>query len=85
MWEATVPKKGQAFVAKYEVGELLHGTVELEMSWHEGRRLLGRDDEIALELLSDHLCMAVERLDRRQNGKRRRTTPPPKVVPLKRE
>jgi UDP-GlcNAc:undecaprenyl-phosphate GlcNAc-1-phosphate transferase len=55
------------------------GENELELGFADGRRTLDRDTEIAVELLCDYLCTALERI-----GARRETPIPGRVVGLRR-
>jgi UDP-GlcNAc:undecaprenyl-phosphate GlcNAc-1-phosphate transferase len=55
----------ELFRVRYGVVPERPGEDVLELGWSDGRRTLDRDNEIAIELLCDHLYGALERLRRR--------------------
>jgi UDP-GlcNAc:undecaprenyl-phosphate/decaprenyl-phosphate GlcNAc-1-phosphate transferase len=50
------------FRARYSVLPERPGDTHLELGWSDGRRAVGRDTEIAIELLCDHVSSALERI-----------------------
>jgi UDP-GlcNAc:undecaprenyl-phosphate GlcNAc-1-phosphate transferase len=40
------------------------GETHLELGWSDGRTVVDRDTEIALEILCDHVSAALERIER---------------------
>ncbi len=51
------------FRARYGVLPERPGDTHLELGWSDGRTSVDRDTEIAIELLCDHLSIALERLE----------------------
>ncbi len=52
------------FRARYGVLPERPGDTHIELGWSDGRTSVDRDAEIAIELLCDHLSIALERLER---------------------
>lgn len=52
-----------SFAARFPLGEVAGAA--LRVAWSDGRAAIDRDDEIALEVLCDHLAAAIERVRRR--------------------
>jgi len=69
----------ELFRVRYGVVPERPGEDELELGFADGRRALDRDTEIAIELLCEHLCTALVRLEAR-----RETPLPGRVVNLRR-
>ncbi len=53
----------ELFRARYGVLPERPGDTHLELGWSDGRTGVDRDTEIAIELLCDHLSIALERLE----------------------
>ncbi|MBS2027854.1 MAG: undecaprenyl/decaprenyl-phosphate alpha-N-acetylglucosaminyl 1-phosphate transferase [Deltaproteobacteria bacterium] len=54
-------------VVPVEADGVSHG--ELRACWTDGRNEIGRDDELALELLADHIRQAAKRIETEREGK----------------
>jgi UDP-GlcNAc:undecaprenyl-phosphate GlcNAc-1-phosphate transferase len=52
------------FRARYSILAERPGARHIELGWEDGRTSIDRDSEIAIELLCEHLCDALERIDR---------------------
>ncbi len=51
------------FRARYGLVPERHGDTHLELGWSDGRTVVDRDTEIAIELLCDHVSAALDRIE----------------------
>jgi UDP-GlcNAc:undecaprenyl-phosphate/decaprenyl-phosphate GlcNAc-1-phosphate transferase len=63
-WAEGFDAEAEILSARYGLMPERPGEAQLELGWDDGRELVDRDTEIAIELLCDHLSSALERIDR---------------------